>query len=367
MRPFTTKAPPRLLVVDDDPVIRASILEALKVWQSMGLVAVSSRSDVAAHILDQDLDLVLLDAGPSDDAGLGALAEIRLLRPDVPVIMLSEHGDERWAVHAIQAGAVDYIPAERIDALLLHAVEVALENIRLARETERLNTDLVGMVSHDIRAPASNVIGFADLLLERGPDAYSPLELRGKLQRIRDNGAYILKLVDDFIDMVRIDCGALRLVLGRHDLGDVVRECLDRCAFFSRSKEIRLVAQVPDVTTMVILDRPKVVQVLSNLLSNAIKFSPEGAEVSVRARLDEREIVFQVEDHGLGIPEAELNLLFRKFSVTSTCATKGEKGSGLGLYIVSEFTKLHKGQVHVDSTKGRGSVFSVHLPQQRRP
>lgn len=346
--------------------MRERVTGALGAWCDTGLVHFSHRADAAEQVREVDCDLILLDAGGSDSASLETLAALKVERPDLPVIVVSQHGDEQWAVHAIQAGATDYIPAARIDALLVHAVEVALETVRLARETERLNMDLVGMVSHDIRSPASNVVGFSELMLESGSAACARPEDRRRLERIRDNGAFILRLVDDLIDMVRIDCGKLRLVLGRHDLGDVVRECLERCAFFAQGKGIQLVARVPPVKTMAILDRPKVVQVLSNLLSNAIKFSPEGAEVSAHARLDEDAIVFQIEDHGLGIPREELGLLFRKFSVTSTRPTRGEKGSGLGLYIVSEFTKLHGGRVDVESEAGRGSAFTVRLPRERR-
>ena len=358
------REPPRLLVVDDDPVIRAALLDALKAWCALGLVATVGPAESADHVRDRDFDLIMLDAGGSDASGLLLLTALKLVRPDLPVIIISGHGNEQWAVHAIQAGAADYIPAARLDALLVHAVERAIENVRLFREVERLNIDLVGMVSHDIRAPTANIIGFSDLLLEADETSGRPGD-RAKVVRIRENGLFILRLIDDLIDMVRIDSGALRLVLARHDLTEVVRECLDRCAFFARGKQIHLALIAPSERTMVILDRPKVVQILSNLLSNAIKFSPESSTVTATARLEDGAVVFEVEDRGLGIPPAELDRLFKKFSVTSNRATRGEKGSGLGLYIVSEFTKLHSGAVHVASERGRGSTFTVRLPQVR--
>ena len=227
-------------------------------------------------------------------------------------------------------------------------------------ELERIKTDLIGMVTHDLKNPACNVLGYVDLLLEN-PDPLTDRQ-RQLVSRVRDNAAFMLELIGDILETSRIEEGKLRLVASRQDLRELVRDAVDRNAFLAADKSITLVTEVPDDPLPITLDRNKVMQVFANLISNAIKFSREGTTVRVGARQVLGAIEAWVADQGQGMHESDLPQLFHKFSRTSVKSTRGEKSTGLGLFIVAEVLRLHHGTIRVDTEPGKGSTFTFTLP-----
>jgi signal transduction histidine kinase len=238
-----------------------------------------------------------------------------------------------------------------------------VERRKAARELERMRTDLIGIVSHDLRNPLANVIGYLELV-ERAKEPLSERQQK-LLGRVRDNSTFMLELIGDILDSARLEEGGLRLVAEPHDLRDVVQDALDRSAFLADDKGIRLVAEVPDEPVLVPIDRGKVLQILNNLISNALKFSADGTVVRVTVRPGAADVAVAVADQGQGIDPAELPCLFKKFSRTSARATRGEKSTGLGLFIVSKMLELHGGTIRVESTRGVGSTFVFTLPRSR--
>lgn len=228
-----------------------------------------------------------------------------------------------------------------------------------------LSSNFVGIVSHDVRGPAGNIIGYADLLLREEQEFSLPPAQRRMVERIRDNGQFILDLVHDLLDTVRIDAGTLKLTLGRHDVGAMIGECLQRSALLAAATQVGLRSVCPPGTIHAVLDRSRMLQVLMNLVSNAVKFSPEGSTVTVGADQASRETSLWVSDSGQGIRPEEIQNLCKKFARSSTRPVRGEKGAGLGLYIANEFTKLHRGSLAIESTLGEGSRFTACLPRGR--
>lgn len=175
----------------------------------------------------------------------------------------------------------------------------------------------------------------------------------------------MFELINDILETQRIECGKLKLVATREDVCQLVRAAVDRSAFLASDKGCTISTVLPTEPLWAPLDARKIAQVLNNLLSNALKFSPAGAPVEVGARAIPDAVEVWVRDHGPGIAPSERELLFKKFSRTSVRPTRGEKSTGLGLYIVQEILKLHGGEVQVESLPGQGSTFSFRVPSAR--
>jgi PAS domain S-box-containing protein len=246
----------------------------------------------------------------------------------------------------------------------LATVNVALEEkSKVASELEQLRGDLIGIVSHDLRGPTCNIVSYADLILETKDEL--PKSQLQPLRRIRENALFMLELISDLLDTHRVESGKVKCNLEVHNADDLIRMSIDRCAFLASDKRIRLEGQIPKTPLPVLVDQSKTVQILNNLISNAIKFSESDTTITVGARPDGDFVEFWVEDQGQGIPEPEVGKLFLKFSRTSTRATRGEKGTGLGLFIVRELAQLQGGTVRVTTAPKKGSCFYVRLPAAR--
>lgn len=354
--------PARVLLVEADPVAAELVADALRAGSDSApkLETVRTAAEAISHALQGEFDVVLVDMDLPGGDGLALLGQLHHDHPALPLVAIAGDGDERLAVQAMQRGAVDYVTHDEVSALLSRAAAAVVERTRAARVLEQTKSDLVGIVTHDLKNPVANVVGYVDLLL----DADQPLSDRQRnlLSRIKDNAMFMLELIADILDAARIDAGKLRLVPARGDLVDLVRDALSRSEFLAGDKGIALVGDLPDHPIMLTYDRGKIMQVLNNLISNALKYSATGTTVRVALGLVGETVEVSVIDQGQGIRPEEIAQLFKKFSRTSARATRGEKSTGLGLYIVNEMLKLHHGSIRVHSEPGKGSTFTFTLP-----
>jgi PAS domain S-box-containing protein len=356
----------KVLVVENDPLVADIVSDALTAAAEFerSVDVVCDADEALRRLQEIRFDLVVLERDLPATGGIDLLDRIRKDRPAVPVLVTTGTGDERVAVEAIQKGAADYIPHEDLAAVLPRVVETVVARMQSGRALEILKTDMIGIVSHDLKNPVANVLGYADLLLAPGSHPPLPAPLERAAQRIRKNCEFMLDLISDILDTVRIDAGRIKLVTDRHELGSLVKECVERNAFLCADKGITLATDAPPAPVHATLDRGKILQVLNNLISNALKFSAAGMTVTVALRSRPGSVELSVADQGQGIAPGELDRLFKKFSKTSARPTGGEKGTGLGLYIVNEIVKLHGGEVSVASAPGRGACFTVRLPRE---
>lgn len=238
--------------------------------------------------------------------------------------------------------------------------ELAQKNRALATLNEQKN-QLLGMAAHDLRSPLGVIVNYSQFLQEElGPQVSE--EHQDFLGVIRSQSEFLLRLIDDILDVSQIESGELRLDLQRTDLEDLVRRNVALNRVLAEKKPI-LVSLVQDAGLAPFrLDAGKIEQVLNNLISNAIKFSHPGTEVTVRVERDGESVVVTVQDQGQGIPAEDLPKLFKPFGRTRVRSTAGEASTGLGLSIVRRIVEGHKGTVTVESTEGVGSTFRVRLP-----
>jgi signal transduction histidine kinase len=228
-------------------------------------------------------------------------------------------------------------------------------------ELNKLKNQFLGIAAHDLRNPLAVVMGYSEFIMLDGEETLSEDHTR-MLQSILSSSEFMLRLLNDLLDVSAIESGNLNLRLVKADLGQVVKNNVEFNNVVSQKKHITIQfdqsGQIPEIY----FDEMKIEQVLNNLISNAVKFSQPGTKVDVSMARNGDSIVVSVSDKGPGIPEAELGRLFMPFERTSVKSTGGEKSTGLGLSIVRKLILGHKGKIWVESTVGNGSTFYFSLP-----
>jgi signal transduction histidine kinase len=245
--------------------------------------------------------------------------------------------------------------------------ELAAAQRELAKknaELERLGaqkTQWLGLTSHDLRNPLEVVLLYSQFLLEDLSDKLAPeqVEFVNKIER---SSRFMLGLVNDLLDVSKIEAGRLELDLSEADLGRLVAENVQLNRVLAERKRIEVVCEAPAGPLRARLDAPKIEQVLNNLIGNAVKFSPPGSRVRVGLSAEGARAVIKVEDEGPGVPADELDKLFKPFGRTRVRSAGGEKDTGLGLAIVKRIVEGHGGEIKVGGGARRGATFAVSLP-----
>jgi two-component system, OmpR family, sensor kinase len=239
--------------------------------------------------------------------------------------------------------------------------ELARKNAELTRLND-LKNQFLGFASHDLRNPLEVVLTYSDFLLEDAAPVLNP-EQTEFVRTIRSSSEQMLRLVEELLDVSRIEAGRLDLDLAPVDLGALIRSHAGRSRVLAAKKGIEIDLEIPGDLPLLRLDAGKIEQVLDNLIGNAVKFSPPDSRVVVRvAREGGREldrVVISVRDHGPGIPADLLDRLFEPFT---RGRQRGTKGAGLGLAIVKSILAGHGGDIRVESEPGRGATFHAVLP-----
>ena len=240
--------------------------------------------------------------------------------------------------------------------------ELAEQNIRLEHAT-RLKSDFLANMSHELRTPLNGILGLAELMHDGKVGAVSA-DHKEYLGDILTSAHHLVRLVNDILDLAKVESGKMVFRPESLDLGMVIGEVRDIVSVLTAEKRISFSVSVGPTLTDVRLDPAKLKQVLYNLISNALKFTGEGGAVWVRARPeDEHSFRIEVEDTGIGIRAEHLALLFVEFQQLDATAAKKYQGTGLGLALTRRIVEAQDGRVGVRSTLGKGSVFHVVLPR----
>ncbi len=241
----------------------------------------------------------------------------------------------------------------------------------ITRETEidRMKSDFVANVSHELRTPMTSIKGYADLLLMGGAGQVSEQQ-RGFLTIVKSNADRLSALVNDLLDISRIDKGTVKLSMQLLNLGDVIETGLSHLneRIANEHKDITIGTEVAPVLPLVNADFDKLVQILNNLLDNAFNYTYPGGSVTVGARAEDNSVVLSVKDTGVGIPSENRERIFERFFRDETNElVMATSGTGLGLAIVRDYVKMHQGDIWFESEvsqdeQGGGTTFFVRLP-----
>jgi PAS domain S-box-containing protein len=240
----------------------------------------------------------------------------------------------------------------------------AFRDISADRVVEQVKSDFVAAVSHELRTPLTSIYGFAETLL-RQDVPFGEDERRTFLGYIASESERLTEIVDQLLNVARLDAGDLQVELGRIDVGVVVSELIESVEQSGAMNGHRFELDLPDEPLTAEADPDKVRQVFSILVENALRYSPGGGTVTVGARRNADRVELRVVDEGIGIPATERDRIFRKFYRAESTARDGAAGTGLGLFIAKELVTAMGGRIWVDSTEGEGSSFSFELPVAR--
>jgi signal transduction histidine kinase/DNA-binding response OmpR family regulator/cell division protein FtsL len=233
------------------------------------------------------------------------------------------------------------------------------------REVERLRNEFFSMVSHELRTPLTSIKGYVDLLQSGAAGKVSP-EQGEFLDIIKTNTDRLVKLINDLLDLSRIDAGRLDLRLQSVDVGLLVRQVVNTLRPLLDGKHQHVTLDLAPHTPLVWADNDRVVQILTNLISNAHKYTPAGGKIAITVRPLDSHVRVDVQDNGIGIsPEDQLHL-FSRFFRAKNRETQQSAGTGLGLAITRSLVEMQGGEIFVTSTPGQGSTFSFTLPIEPR-
>lgn len=361
----------RLLLIEDDEddyLITRDLLSDVK-NQRYKLEWVSDPVAARKALGRNEHDVCLLDYELGAEDGVSLLKEAPDLGFEGPVIMLTGQDDEYLDEKAQKAGAVDYLIKTHLNAPWLarairYAIsrqEMELERIdRMRAEAEnRSKSEFLARLSHELRTPMTAILGYTDLIAQQATD-HGVLE---NLQIIKRNSNHLLSLLNDVLDLSKIEAGKLEIDPHRLRLQPFLDDIVGLMKVYALDKGIQLIMTIEKgIPTHVVIDSVRLRQILLNLISNAIKFTDNGqVRITVSYRENRRLLIFSIEDTGIGIPEAEYDRLFQPFSQLSQANTVAAKGTGLGLAISQHLASLLGGTISVQSKAGKGSTFSVEL------
>ena len=240
----------------------------------------------------------------------------------------------------------------------------AFRDISADRMVEQVKSDFVAAVSHELRTPLTSIYGFAETLL-RQDIPFGEDDRRTFLGYIASESERLTEIVDQLLNVARLDAGDLQVELGRIDVGSVVSEVVETVGESESVNGHSFEIDLPDEPLAAEADPEKVRQVFNILVENALRYSPRGGKVTVGARRNADRVEVRVVDEGMGIPASEREWIFRKFYRAESAARDGAAGTGLGLFIAKELVNAMGGRIWVDSTEGEGSSFAFELPVAR--
>ena len=378
----------RILVVDDDRLGMQVVRDLLE-QEGYVVTAAGTGGEGLRQLRENGADLLLLDIVLPDTDGFQVLREVRdepRLR-QVPVIMCSVRSAVKERVRGLELGADDYIIKPFNAEELLARVRVMLRIRQMAEELRRRNEelsalylkeqavsarlreadqfkdDLLTIISHELRTPLTSIKGSLSLLLDEQKVQGMTREF---LEIAEQNTERLIALVNDLLDLSRIESGKLEFERERFSIRDAILSATQRIRALADRKGLRLELPVPEGLPPVEADPGKVEQVLVNLLDNAIKFTPEGGQIRLEAEAAEGSgrgtMQVRVSDTGIGIPAEHLEKVFEKFYRVDMSSTRGARGTGLGLAICKAIVEGHGGRIWAESVPGQGSRFTFSLP-----
>jgi two-component system phosphate regulon sensor histidine kinase PhoR len=344
-----------------DEVLRnKSRLEAVLLSMFEGVVVVDSNSTIV--LMNQALrDFLYIQENPVGKRLLEAIRNVEIQEIVDSTLKLQK------GVTSREISLV--FPEERI--LLVHGTPVIRENtveggvfvfhdITELRKLEKIRQDFVANVSHELRTPISSIKGYAETLLEGALNEKKTA--KSFLEIIHLDANRLAQLIDDLLDLSKIESGKLSLELKPCSITSIVDKVLVRLKRSIKDKSIVIHKDIPRALPNVLADEAGIIQVLFNLIDNAIKYNRQKGEITIQARSKDVFVQVDISDTGVGIPEKDLPRIYERFYRVDKARSRELGGTGLGLSIVKHIVQAHQGEVNVHSILGQGSTFSFTIP-----
>jgi PAS domain S-box-containing protein len=252
-----------------------------------------------------------------------------------------------------------FLAATAIDITERKRAEEEAREIETLKHIERLRTELLANISHELRSPLTSIKGFSTMLLEYDK-RLSDKDKRKFLKTIDLSTDRLLELIDQLLDMSRLDAGILKIENKPTNINKVMRDAVNEAQVSSATHRLQL--DLPRNLPRLSIDARRIRQVLENLISNAVKYSKPNTEIKIAAHCDDHELLISVADEGMGIPQEELPRVFDRFFRSQKGQVEGIQGVGLGLSICKRLVEAEGGRIWMESEEGKGSICSFSLP-----
>ena len=277
--------------------------------------------------------------------------------------------DDLWATLALFDTKPDRYDSDtqQLVQFICKELVMLIRYIAKLNEIERIKADFTSMIVHDLRSPLSGVFALLKLIRENRVGAVNEKQ-KEMLSQILSTLNKVLNLVNDVLDVSKLESGRIDLILKGTDFNDIIEESIHNICILAEEKDIKIVNNFPASCSKITGDETKLEQVIINLLSNSIKFSPEHSRIIISGekvfnKNDESKwLKFSIQDFGIGISNDAINLIFDKYMQTKTGQNSVKKGTGLGLAICKMIIHAHGGKIWAESQEGRGSTFHFTLP-----
>jgi len=373
-----------ILVVEDEAGTRATLSAILEDagYEVTGLEkGVEAREMIRSH----SFNVIITDIRLPDVDGLEILELAKEINPDVAVIMMTGYASIETAINAVNEGAYAYfvkpINPDEIKSTIANALKqqrLSLENKRLVESLQRTNkllfeaneelkkatqlkSEFLANMSHELRTPLNVIIGFSELMLDKVPGKINE-EQRQCLSDILDSSQHLLKLINEVLDLSRIESGKMEFKLDNVALAEVVESLIRTMMPILTPRKQSLDVEIEEGLPTIHVDEGRLEQVLLNLLSNAIKFTPDGGKLKIEAVRESDWCQVSVIDNGIGIKKEDQERIFEPFCWLDNPLTKEKSGTGLGLALVETIVEKYGGRIWVESEYGKGSRFTFALP-----
>ena len=254
----------------------------------------------------------------------------------------------------------------RQHAALRRADEEILQVNRQLEQSNRYKSEFLANMSHELRTPLNAILGFSEILLDASMNL-TPGERIEFLRNIHSSGQHLLGLINDILDLAKIEAGRMELHLEAVDVPHALQEVTTILEPMARQQGLKLLSEGMEAAKPIQADHSKLKQVLYNLLSNAVKFTPAPGTITLAVRDSPEQLLVAVRDTGIGIKPQDLPKLFREFEQLDGSYTRRYQGTGLGLALCRRFVEMHGGRIWAESRFGKGSTFTFTIPRQQRP
>jgi signal transduction histidine kinase len=357
---------PLLLLADDEAIIRNKV--CLMLGDKFRIHQASTAAE-ARDAARNRYDAVILDIVFPDGNGIELCREIKKSDPHATVLVSSSMETvEAWN-KAFEAGADGYLEKRELLGLDPRKIALTISNLmernRLRRQTEELTrrqSELLSVLSHDVRAPFQVLLGTIEMLKKTSITQDASKNVDALYQCAKDQLAFINSL----LEVLRLESGAIGLRRSVLDVNVPVAASLQNMALLASAKDISLESAIEQNLPKIHGDIARIAQLMNNLLSNAIKFTPRNGRVTVRTATVMKNgsagVEISVEDTGAGIRPEDQSRIFQRFHRGRDKGTEGESGAGLGLCICKEIMQLHEGTLEVQTSPGKGAVFKAWFP-----
>ena len=373
----------QVLFIDDEESIIDGV-QRLFMREPYGIFATTSPEKAREALAKEKIKVVVSDYRMPEISGVKFLREVKEKYPDRVKILFTGYTDFSAAEEAINVGEVyRFISKPWKTAELLSTIRQCIEHYDLVahakaheEELEVTNKKLKAMyeiqkeftstVSHELRTPLASIKMGIDLVIKKMLGEINK-EQEDALSHVKLNVDRLKRLIDDILDLTKMESGKLQMNLIMNDIHHIIQEVAESQKDVAQSRGLYLKMELDDKIPKIVFDSDRIVQVLNNLVSNAIKFTKQGGiAIKTQDKSQENHIIVSIKDTGKGIAEADIQKLFQKFQQIESAHDNEEGGTGLGLAICKEIISRHGGKIWAESKPGEGTTFNFILPLQER-